>query len=191
MTNPLEIRGSQRFSKRAANARSVNYGYVQTNSKKENLMNTHTNAMHPQKKAHRTTRNNLFHNTAIMTIILALVTAAAIAVYTANQPVVAENSPAVLYSNALEMQYAQSWLEAQNKPVIAYNNALELQYAQPWLKARNKSVVAYSNALEMQYAQPWLPETELTISVTGSKTPLDCYSSLETLYACKYGYGRP
>src|SRR5215216_2203741 len=145
MTNPLEIRRSQRFSKRAANAISVNYGYVQTNSQKENPMNTHTNAMHPQKKAHRTIRNNLFHNTAIMTIILALVTAAAIAVYTANQPVVAENSPAVLYSNALEMQYAQ----------------------------------------------PWLPETELTISVTGSKTPLDCYSSLETLYACKYGYGRP
>ena len=154
-------------------------------------MNTHTNAIHPQKKAHRTIRNNLFHNTAIMTIILALVTAAAIALYTANRPVVAENSPAVLYSNALEMQYAQPWLEAQNKPVIAYNNALELQYAQPWLEARNKPVVAYSNALEMQYAQPWLPETKLTISVTGSKTPLDCHSNLEMLYACKYGYGRP
>src|SRR5215216_2496061 len=158
MTNPLEIRRSQRFSKRAANAISVNYGYVQTNSQKENPMNTHTNAMHPQKKAHRTIRNNLFHNTAIMTIILALVTAAAIAVYTANRPVVAENSPAVLYSNALEMQYAQPWLEAQNKPVIAYGNALELQYA-----------------------QPWFPETKLTISVTGSKTPLDCHSNLEML----------
>ena len=154
-------------------------------------MNTYTNAVLPEEKLQRTVRRNLFQDTAILTIILALGTAAAIAVYTANRPVVAENSPAVRYSNALEMQYAQPWLDAQNKPVVAYSNALEMHYAQPWLEARNKSVVAYSNALEMQYAQTWLPKTKRTISVTGSKAPLDCHSSLEMLYACQSGYGRP
>jgi cell division protein FtsL len=194
LTKKLNVRGSQRFSKRAANATSVNYGYVQTNSQKENLMNTHTNAIHPQKKAHRTIRKNLVHSTAIMTIMLALVTAAAIAVYTANRPVVAENSPAVLYSNALEMQYAQPWLEAQNKSVVAYSNALEMQYAQPWLEAQNKPVVAYGNALEMQYAQPWLDKAQLPIVVTGNaqeQIPLNCHSTMEMLYACKYGYRLP
>jgi hypothetical protein len=184
------------------------------NSQKEYLMNTYTNAVHPEETADRTAHKNSSNTTAIMTIALALVTLAVIATYTANQAVVsandptvpysnalelqyarpwleAQNKPAVGYSNALELQYAQPWLEAQNKPVSAYSNALELQYAQPWLEAQNKPVSAYSNALEMQYAQPWLPETKLTISVTGSKTPLDCHSSLEMLYACQYGYGRP
>ena len=154
-------------------------------------MNTHTNAMHPQKKVYRTIRNNLFHNTAIMTIILALVTVAATAVYRANRSVVVvENNPALPYSNTLEMQYAQPWLAAQNKPVVTYNNALELQYAQPWLHAQNKPVVAYGNALEMQYAQPW----QLPIVVTGGAQEqilFNCHGSLEMLYACKYGYGHP
>jgi hypothetical protein len=174
--------------------------------------------MHPKKEGHRTARNTLFHNTAVMTVILTLVAVAAIALYTANRPVVAaENNPAVPYSNALEMQYAQPWLEAQNRPVVTYGNALELQYAQPWLEAQNKPVVAYSNALEMQYAQPWLEaqnkrvvtygnalelqyaqpwlnKAELPIVVTGNaqaQIPLNCSSSIEMLYACKYGYGHP
>src|SRR5262245_14029278 len=120
-------------------------------------MNQYTNTMQPKKEVHRTTRTNLFHNTAIMTGVLTLVTAATIAVYMSNRPVVAEeNNLAVPYSNALEMQYARPWLEARNKPVVAYGNAVELQYARPWLEAQNKPVVEYSNALELQYARPWL-----------------------------------
>lgn len=158
-------------------------------------MNTHTNAMHPQKKAHRTLRKNLFHSTAIKAIVPVLITVAAIAIYLANRPpVVAENNPAGTYGNALELQYARPWLEAQNKSVVEYGNALELQYARPWLGAQNKPVVVYGNALEMQYAQPWLDEAQRLIAVTGSaqkQNPLDCGSSLEMFYACKYGYGRP
>ena len=155
-------------------------------------MNTYTNAMHPKKKVHRTTRNNLFNKAAIMAVGLALVIVAAIAVNTANRPaVVAENNRALPYGNSLEMQYAQPWLNAQSKPVLAYGNALEAQYAQPWLDVQDKTVAAYSNALELQYAQLWLQGTNLSIVVTGSETSLDCHSSLETLYACKYGYGHP
>jgi hypothetical protein len=158
-------------------------------------MNTYTNAMHPKKEGRRTTRNNLFHNTAIVTIILVLVTTVAIAVYITSRPAVAtENDLAVPYSNALEMQYARPWLEAQNKPVAAYGNALELQYAQPWLEAQNKPVVAYSNAMELQYAQRWLDKAERLIVVTGNaqeQIPLNCSGSMEMLYACRYGYGLP
>ena len=112
-------------------------------------MNTYTNTMHPEKKIRRTAHNNLFSNIAIMTVILTLVTAAAIAVSIANRPVAAaENILAVPYSNALELQYAQPWLEAQSKPVVAYSNALELQYAQPWLDVQNKPAVSFGNALE-------------------------------------------
>ena len=124
-------------------------------------MNTYTNAMHPKKDVHRTARNHRFHNAAIVTIILVLVTAAALAVYTSNRPAVAaEKAPAWAYGNALEMQYAQPWLDAQNKPVVTYGNALELQYAQPWLDAQQQIL-------------------------------LNCHSSLEMLYACQNGYGRP
>ena len=157
-------------------------------------MNTYTNAVNPKEKIHRTARKGLFRNTAIMTIVLALVAVAVIAAYMANRPVVAENSPAVLYSNALEMQYARPWLEAQNKPAVEYSNALELQYARPWLEAQNKPVVVYSNALELQYAQPWLDAAQRLVAVTGSaqeQNPLDCGSNLEMFYACKYGYGHP
>jgi hypothetical protein len=179
-------------------------------------MNTFTNAMHPRKESHRTARNTLFQNPAIVTIILTLVTTAAIAIFIANRPVVAaENNLAVPYSNALELQYAQPWLEAQNKSIAAYGNALELQYAQPWLNAENKPAVAYGNALELQYArpwlqpqnkpiiefgnalelqyaQPWLDKAKLPIMVTGNtqeQIPLNCSSSIEMLYACKYGFG--
>ncbi len=126
-------------------------------------MNTYANTIH------RITRNNRSRNTAIMTIVLALITVAAIAIYMANRSVVG----------------------AASNPAVAYSNALEMQYTQPWLEAHNKPVVAYSNALELQYAQPWLQETKQSIAVTGSKIPLDCQSSLEMLYACKYGYSQP
>jgi hypothetical protein len=158
-------------------------------------MNTYTNAMHPEKKVHPTARKNLFTNIAIITVILGLLTVIAIVVYSADRPVVAaENNLPVTYSNALEMQYARPWLEAQNKPVVTYGNALELQYAKPWLEAQTKSVVTYGNALEMQYAQPWLDKAELAIVVTGNaqgQIPLNCSSSIEMLYACKYGSSHP
>ena len=130
-------------------------------------MNTHANALHPEKKAHRTTRNHLFPNIAILTVILTLV-----AVYIANWSAVA----------------------AENNLAIPYGNALEMQYAQPWLEAQKKSVVAYGNALELQYAQPWLDKAERPIVVTGNRQeqiPSNCSSSMEMLYACKYGYSHP
>jgi hypothetical protein len=158
-------------------------------------MNTYTKPMHPEKEVHRTGRNNLFPNITIMTVILTLVTAAAIAIYIANRPVAAaENSLAVPYSNALEMQYARPWLEAQNKLVVPFGNALEMQYARPWLEVQNKSIVEYSNALELQYPRPWLEVQNKPIVVTGNAQEQilpTCHSSLEMLYARKYGDGRP
>ena len=181
-------------------------------------MNTFTNAIRPKKEAHRTSGNHLFQNPAIATILLTLVAAIALAVFIANRSVGAvKNNPAVPYNNALEMQYAQPWLEtqkksvaqygnalelqyaqpwleAQNKPVVTYGNALELQYAQPWLNAENKPIVSYSNALEFQYAQPWLDKAERPIVVTGNaqgQISPNCSSSMEMLYACKSGFGQP
>ena len=155
-------------------------------------MNTYTNALHPKKEGHQTARNSMFHNTAIVTIIMVLVTTVAVAAYIASRSAVAaERGLAVPYSNALEMQYARPWLEAHNRPVVVYSNALELQYARPWLDAQNKPVVRYSNALELQYAQPWLDKAELGIAVTGNAQELNCSSSLEMLYACKFGFGLP
>ena len=135
-------------------------------------MNTYTNAIHPKQDGHRTARNNMFQNTAIVTILLVLITTVAIAAYIASRPAVAaEKGLAVPYSNALEMQYARPWLEAQNKPVAAYGNALELQYAQPWLDKAERLIVVTGNAQE--------------------QIPLICSSSMEMLYACKSGYGLP
>jgi len=39
-------------------------------------------------------------------------------------------------------------LEAQNRPVVAYSNALELQYAQPWLDKANLPIAVTGNAQE-------------------------------------------
>jgi hypothetical protein len=141
------------------------------NSQKEYLMNTYTNAVRPEEKADRTTHKNSSRTMAIMAFALALVILSIIATYTANRPIVGENNLAVPYSNALELQYARPWLEAQNKPAVEYGNALE-----------------------MQYAQPWLDQAQQLIAVTGSvqeQNALDCGSSLEMFYGCKYGDGRP
>ena len=155
-------------------------------------MNTYTNVIHPKKEAHRTASNSLLHNTAIVTILLVLVTTVAIAVYIASRQAVAtENGLAVPYSNALEMQYARPWLEARDRPVVAYSNALELQYAQPWIDAQNKPSVTFGNALEMLYAQPWLEKVERPIVVAGNAQEINCSSSMEMLYACRAGYGLP
>src|SRR5918996_1627639 len=116
--------------------------------KKENLMNTHTNSIHPKKAVPQTTRNRLFHNIAGMTVVLALVVVAAIVIHMANRPVAAENNPSVTYGNALEMQYAQPWLDAQNKPIVSYSNALELQYAQPWLDTQQQILLNCSSSIE-------------------------------------------
>jgi hypothetical protein len=135
-------------------------------------MNTYTNSTHPKKKIYRTVGNGLFHNPPLMTIVLALVMFVAFAVYAANRAtVVGQNDPAVPYSNALELQYARPWLDAQNKPVVAYGNALELQYARPWLDKAGRPAVVVGNAQE--------------------QIPLNCSSSIEMLYACKYGYAHP
>lgn len=158
-------------------------------------MNTYTNSIHPKKEAQRTARNDVFHNPAIIVLILTLVAAVALAIFIANRPVIAaENTKAVPYGNALEMQYARPWLEAQKKPVVTYSDAMELHYARPWLEAKKKPVVEYGNALELQYAQPWLDKAELQTVVTGNpqqQIPLSCSSSMELLYACKFGYGLP
>ena len=135
-------------------------------------MNTYTNAVQPKKEVHRTARNHLFHYTTLVAVILTLVTAAAIATSTSNRAAIA----------------------AENNMAVPYSNALEMQYAQPWLDAQNKSVVAYGNALELQYAQPWLDKVNLPIVVTGNtqeQVPLNCSSSMEMLYVCKFGYGLP
>ena len=80
-------------------------------------MNTFTNAMHPKKEADQTARTNLFQNPAIVTILLTLVAAIALAVFIANRPVGAvTNNPAVPYSNALEMQYAPA-LAGESKEI--------------------------------------------------------------------------
>ena len=82
-------------------------------------MNTYTKAVQPKKEAHRTARNRLFHYTAIVAVMVTLVTAAAIAIYTSNRAAIAaENNVAVPYSNALEMQYAQPWLDKANLPIV-------------------------------------------------------------------------
>lgn len=151
-----------------------------------------TKAIHPEKMIDQTANKNPVNRVAIITVALVLAAVTAIAVNMANRPVVVtDNHPVLPYGNSLEMQYAQPWLNAQNKSVPGYSNALEMQYAQPWLATQNKPVAVYGNALELQYAQPWLQGAKRPIAVTGSETSLDCLSSIETLYACKYGYGQP
>ena len=76
-------------------------------------MNTYTNAGQPKKGVHRTARNHLFHYTTIVAVILTLVTAGAIAT-SHRAAIAAENNIAVPYSNALELQYAQPWLDKAN-----------------------------------------------------------------------------
>jgi type VI protein secretion system component VasK len=178
-------------------------------------MNTYTNTMNPKKKVQPTPRSHLFPNTAMIAVILTLVTAVAVAIFIANRSAAAaedhraipysnslemqyarpwldaRNKAVVKYSNALEMQYAQPWLENKNNPVVSFGNALELQYAQPWLEAENKSAVSYSNALELQYARPWLDKAVVGVAVTGNAQDLNCSSSMEMLYACKFGFGIP
>ena len=114
-------------------------------------MNTFTNSMHPKKVASQASRNRPFQNMSGLIIVLALAIVAVTAINQANRLVAAENSPAIAYSNALEMQYAQPWIDAQNKPAISFGNALELQYAQPWLDAQQSQLNCHSS-LEMMYA---------------------------------------
>jgi len=123
-------------------------------------MNTYTNSTLPKEKDYPTVGNKWFHNSALITVVLALVILVALAVYIASRPrVVVPNQ----YSNALEIQYAQPWLDAQKKPVVVYGNALELQYAQPW-------------------------QTPIVVTVNSQEQILrNCHGSLEMLYACKYG----
>ena len=115
-------------------------------------MNTYTNSMHPKKAVSQASRNRLFQNAVSITVALALVIVAVTAIYLANLPVAATNSPSVTYGNALELQYAQPWLNAQNKSVVTYGNALEWQYARPWLEAQQQILLNCHSSLEMLYA---------------------------------------
>lgn len=126
-------------------------------------MSTHTNAVQPEKKIDRKTQ------LTVILVLLVLITTIVMVVTVTNQPAVV----------------------LESRSPVAYSNALEMQYAQPWIDAQNKSAIAYSNALEMQYAQPWIQDMGLFITVTGRKVPFDCHSTLETLYACRNGYGVP
>lgn len=117
---------------------------------------------------------------------------------------------AVPYSNALEMQYAQPWLDAQkNTAPVPYSDALEMQYAQPWLdkQMRETAVNRYNNALEMQYAQPWLDAQKdnagiqygngmaLFYALQNGYRPLakapSCNDRADWLYACQNSSWRP
>jgi hypothetical protein len=94
----------------------------------------------------------------IILIVIATILAIALAFVVAGQAPAREEAAnttpatAIVYSNALAMQYAQPYLNAQSS-TVSFSNALELQYAQPYLKVQS-SVVA--SALELQYAQPYL-----------------------------------
>jgi hypothetical protein len=90
----------------------------------------------------------------VLIVIAAILVIALTLVVTGQAPArdeAANTAPAsaIVYSDALAMQYAQPYLNAQDS-AVRYNNALELQYAQPYLKSQ--SPVAAS-ALELQYAQ--------------------------------------
>ena len=89
----------------------------------------------------------------------------------------------VVYNNALEMKYAQPWLDKAKSaaPAVRYSEALAMQYAQPWLdkqKVEAASVVQYSDALSLQYAQPWLDKQQTQ----------SCNGRLDMMYACRHGY---
>jgi hypothetical protein len=60
---------------------------------------------------------------------------------------------AVQYSNAMAMQYAQSWLAKSQTAVasvVPFNDALAMKYAQPWLDAQ--SVHTCNGRLDIMYA---------------------------------------
>jgi hypothetical protein len=89
----------------------------------------------------------------IILIVTATILVIALAFVVAGQAPAREEAAnttpatAIVYSNALAMQYAQPYLKVQS-PVVA--SALELQYAQPWITGES---VQYGNALELQYAE--------------------------------------
>jgi hypothetical protein len=73
---------------------------------------------------------------------------------------------------------------ASNVTTVPYSSALEMQYAQPWLDKQSVEAVpsaAYSEALALFYAQPWL-EAGRTNS---------CNGRLDLIYACQYGNWQP
>ena len=95
----------------------------------------------------------------------------------------AGNVITIPYSNALEMQYTQPWLDKQQNataPAVQYSNALALQYAQPWLDKQSVDTapsVTYSGALALFYARPWLEAQQTK----------NCNGRLDFMYACQYG----
>jgi hypothetical protein len=101
----------------------------------------------------------------IILILVATVLVLALAFVMAGQSATSNdaaniNQPSTIpYGNALEMQYAQQYLNSnirESAVNVPYNNALELQYAQPYLNNSAANSVPFGNALEMQYAQPYL-----------------------------------
>lgn len=83
----------------------------------------------------------------------------------------------------VQSRNSQAAESASAQPVV-YSNALEMQYAQPWLDKQKVEVapaVQYSHALEMQYAQPWLEKQQNQ----------NCNGRLDEIYACQYGNWQP
>ena len=124
-------------------------------------MSTPTNVTHHKSiAAGKHIEEKHTHRFAFIVIgVVALTLAAAIYL---NLPKASTNeavgaiAPSVPYSHALEMQYAQPWLNAMNRVTVTYGNAMAMQYAQPWLDAMKKTNVTCGNSMEMQYAKPWL-----------------------------------
>jgi len=130
------------------------------------------------------------HRPALFLITIILLAALVITLITVqsrnSQAAESASAQPVVYSNALEMQYAQPWLDNAQAaaPLVAYSNALEMQYAQPWLDKQKVEVAPaaqYSHALEMQYAQPWLDKQQSQ----------NCNGRLDEMYACQYGNWQP
>jgi hypothetical protein len=175
-----------------------------SHSKRRKLMNTPTHSTHTKgtrpAKAFQASPQRLVTFLLVgLTLVLFLAVDLIATLTNSNRTTGTEEKPvAVSYSNALEMQYAQPWLDTQNKGTIPFSNAIEVQYAQPWLDAQNKAAIPFSNALEMQYAQPWLDAQDKAAIPYGNALEmqyakpwldaqklLDCHSRLDLFYACQ------
>ena len=136
-----------------------------------------------------TSRHSNHHNRNVLFVIgIAVIIGLAMMLVTLqpkNQSTaISSNVETIAYNNALEMQYAQPWLNAQSvkiAPAVQYTDALAMQYAQPWLDAQSidaTSAVKYTDSLAMQYAQPWLDAQSIDATSTVQYT-----NALEMQYA--------
>lgn len=80
--------------------------------------------------------------TVLLTILGVLVFSAFFQAWSESRVEAKKASIAPVYDSTGAM------LEAQNRPVVAYSNALELQYAQPWLDKANLPFAVTGNTQE-------------------------------------------